>query len=57
MDSPESQFGLEHSLPLQTCALSDEQMVVVSLERGLVHIKHFIAQMERHAAGGERDCD
>lgn len=54
MGSPESQFSLKHSLPLQTCPLSDEQMVVVSLKRGLVYIKHFITQMERHAAGGEK---
>ncbi|TNN68382.1 hypothetical protein EYF80_021435 [Liparis tanakae] len=41
---PECEFGFEHRLALQSSALSDEQVVVVSLERRLVDIKHFIPQ-------------
>lgn len=46
---PEREFGFEHSLPLQSSALSDEQVVVVSLERSFVNIKHFVPQVEGHA--------
>lgn len=47
---PEGEFGLEHSLSLQSSALSDEQVVVVSLKRSFVNVKHFIPEVEWHAA-------
>lgn len=46
---PECEFGFEHSLSLQSSTLSDEQVVVVSLERSFVNIKHFVPQVEGHA--------
>lgn len=51
---PECEFGFEHSLSLQPCALSDEQVVVVSLERSFVNVKHFIPQVEGHAVARKR---
>lgn len=53
-DAPEGEFGLEHSLTLQSCALADEQMVVVALQWSFIHIKHLIPQVQRHAAERER---
>lgn len=47
---PECEFGFEHGLSLQSCSLSDEQVVVVSLERRFVNIKHLVPQVEGHAA-------
>lgn len=46
---PECEFGFEHCLSLQSCSLSDEQVVVVSLERRFVNIKHLVPQVEGHA--------
>lgn len=46
---PECEFGFEHSLSLQSSALSDEQVVVVSLEWSFVNVEHFIPQVEGHA--------
>lgn len=46
---PECEFGFENSLPLQSSTLSDEQVVVVSLERSFVNIKHFVPQVKGHA--------
>lgn len=51
---PECEFGFEHSLSLQPSALSDEQVVVVSLERSFVNIKHLVPQVEGHAVARER---
>lgn len=46
---PECEFGFEDSLSLQTSTLSYEQVVVVSLQRCFVNVKHFIPQVEGHA--------
>lgn len=46
---PEGEFGFEHSLSLQTSTLSYEQVVVVSLQRRFVDVKHFIPQVKGHA--------
>lgn len=46
---PECEFCFEHGLALQSSSLSNEQMVVVALERRFVNIKHFVPQMEGHA--------
>lgn len=46
---PECEFGFEDSLSLQTSSLSYEQVVVVSLQRRFVNVKHFIPQVEGHA--------
>lgn len=46
---PEGEFGFEDSLSLQTSTLSYEQVVVVSLQRCFVNVKHFIPQVEGHA--------
>lgn len=51
---PECEFGFEHSLSLQSCSLSDEQVVVVSLERRFVNIKHLVPQVEGHAAARKK---
>lgn len=51
---PECEFGFEHGLPLQSSALTDEQVVVVSLERSFVNIKHFVPQVEGHAAAKDK---
>lgn len=51
---PECEFGFEHSLSLQSSALTDEQVVVVSLERRFVNIEHFVPQVEGHAAAGKK---
>lgn len=53
-DAPEGEFGLEHSLTLQSCALADEQVVVVTLQWSFIHIKHLIPQVQRHAAEREK---
>ena len=42
---PEGEFGLKDGLSLQTIVFPDEQVVVIGLHRGLVDIKHLIAQM------------
>lgn len=54
---PECEFGFEHRLSLQSSALSDEQVVVVSLERRFVDIKHFIPQVEGHAVAIQNKKD
>lgn len=51
---PECEFGFEHGLSLQPRALTYEQVVVVSLQRCFVNIKHFIPQVEGHAAAGAK---
>lgn len=51
---PECEFGFEHGLSLQPGALTYEQVVVVSLQRGFINIKHFIPQVEGHAAAGAK---
>lgn len=48
----ERKFGAEHRLALQTRPLADEQMVVVVLQRLLVHVEDLAAQVEAQAAVG-----
>lgn len=52
---PESEFGFEHGLSLQPGALSDEKVIVVSLEWSFVNIEHFVPQVEGHAVERMRD--
>jgi hypothetical protein len=39
---PEGELRFKDGLPLQPSTLSYEKMVVVALQWGFVHIKHFI---------------
>lgn len=39
---PEGELCFKDGLPLQPSTLSDEKMVVVTLQWGFVYIKHFI---------------
>lgn len=54
---PECEFGFEHGLSLQPGALTYEQVVVVSLQRRFVNVKHFVPQVEGHAAAGAKKKD
>lgn len=54
---PESELGFEHSLSLQSSTLSDEQVVMVTLEWSFVNIKHFVPQVEGHAVARKRHLE
>lgn len=54
---PEGELGLEDGLALQPGALSDEQVVVVSLQRGFVDVEHLVPQVEGHAAATSRQLN
>lgn len=52
---PERQFRPEHSLALETRALSDVQMIVVALQGLLVHVEYLGAEVQGHTAVGPFD--